>query len=547
VDPFAPPPSFFREHGPWLAPLSVFLSTAILTVLSFPPYHAPEFAYVFAVPAIFWAYSRPSLRVFAWTLFAAQAVAWTVLLVWLRHVTWLGWLLLGPFVGAWVGVWYLAVWWAMPRFLGRPSPVRLAAQLGLAGAWVLVEWTRTWLITGFPWLPLAASQWQRISILQVASFTGAYGVSFVLIVANLGFAAYAHRLFREHEKSLFQRRSQEFMLAMLLLLGCLCLMVVETNGRRTFSRTVARVGFVQPDIPATIKWNPADAPKIARTLTDLTRAVAGSVPDLILWPESATPYGVRQDAATEAWVDALAAQAHAPLLIGTNQTENAGTPREAWYDAAVVAAPETGVQPGTYTKRHLVPFGEYVPLRPVLGWLGKFVPLPGDCTPGTDPHPLVVRLPSGALAFGPLICYEDIFPDLARASVRAGADVLAVLTNDAWYGEEGAAYQHAAHAVLRAVETRRPVLRCGNAGWSGWIDEFGGIRAVLTGEDGRVYFRGAGTADVSRDLRWAGVETFYVRHGDWFVLVSAGLVLFGLLLLRLEASLPGLGGGSSGR
>src|SRR6185312_17190898 len=187
-------------------------------------------------------------------------------------------------------------------------------------------------------------------------------------------------------------------------------------------------------------------------------------------------------------------------------------------------------------------FGEYVPWRPVLGWLGKFVPLPGDCTPGTDPSPLVVRLPSGALAFGPLICYEDIFPDLARASVRAGADVLAVLTNDAWYGEEGAAYQHAASAVLRAVETRRPVLRCGNAGWSGWIDEYGGIRFVMTdGKDGTVYFRGAATADVSRDIRWAGVQSFYVRYGDWFVLACAGLVLFGGLLLKIEPMAAGSG------
>jgi apolipoprotein N-acyltransferase len=430
----------------------------------------------------------------------------------------------------------------MPRFLGRAAPVRLAAQLGLAGAWVLVEWTRTWFITGFPWLPLAASQWQRISILQVASFTGSYGVSFVLIAVNLGFAAYAHRLLREHEKSLLQRRSQEFMLAMLLLLGCLCLMVVETNGRRRDSRTLARIGFVQPDIPQTIKWNPAEGPGIERVLTGLTREAAARVPDLILWPESVTPYAVRGDAATQAWVDAMAQQAHAPLLIGTNQVENAGTPREAWYDAAVVVAPEIGVQPGTYTKRHLVPFGEYVPLRPLLGWLGKFVPLPGDCTPGTDPSPLVVRLPAGALAFGPLICYEDIFPNLARESVRAGADVLAVLTNDAWYGEEGAAYQHASQAVLRAVETRRPVLRCGNAGWSGWIDEYGGIRFVMAaGEAGTVYFRGAATADVSRDLRWAGVQSFYVRHGDWFVLACAGLVLFGGLLLKLEPSVAGRG------
>src|SRR6185436_18688651 len=100
-------------------------------------------------------------------------------------------LLLGPFVGIWIGTWYLVVWWTMPRMTGRPTLTRLLAMLGLAGAWVVIEWTRTWLLGGFPWLPLAASQWTMVSMLQVASYTGAYGVSFVVVAVNIGFAAYA--------------------------------------------------------------------------------------------------------------------------------------------------------------------------------------------------------------------------------------------------------------------------------------------------------------------------------------------------------------------
>ena len=148
--------------------------------------------------------------------------------------------------------------------------------------------------------------------------------------------------------------------------------------------------------------------------------------------------------------------------------------------------------------------------------MSKFVPLPGDCTPGTDPTPLVIDLPRGANAFGVLICYEDLFPQLARQSVLAGSDVLAVLTDDAWYGEEGGAYQHAAHSVLRAVETRRPVLRSGNDGWSGWIDEYGGIRDTMADDNGSVYLRGTTSVVVTRDARWVGVQSFYVQHGDWF-------------------------------
>src|SRR6201999_2185013 len=120
---------------------------------------------------------------------------------------------------------------------------------------------------------------------------------------------------------------------------------------------------------------------------------------------------------------------------------------------------------------------------------------------------------SGPQAIGPLICYEDIFPQLARASARAGSDLLVVASNGAWYGEGGASYQHAAHSVLRAVETRRPVLRCGNAGWSGWIDEFGNVRDVLTNTEGSIYFRGSKTIAVTRDARWIKRLSFYVQHG----------------------------------
>jgi apolipoprotein N-acyltransferase len=106
-----------------------------------------------------------------------------------------------------------------------------------------------------------------------------------------------------------------------------------------------------------------------------------------------------------------------------------------------------------------------------------------------------------------------------------------VVTNNGWFGRGGAAYQHAAHSVLRAVETRRPVLRCGNAGWSGWIDEFGSVRATLTDEQGSIYFRGPKTVNVTRDSRWIGRKSFYVEHGDWFVLVCAALALGGAALL----------------
>jgi apolipoprotein N-acyltransferase len=486
------------------------------------------------VPGIFWAYLRPKFRVYAWTLFAAQAVAWTINLSWLHPVTWVGLFILGPIVGAWTGTWYLAAWWTMPRMVGRRTPVRLLAMLGLAGTWVVIEWTRSWLFGGFPWMPLAATQWERLSVLQVAAYTGAAGVSFVIVATNVAFAAYAHRLFREGGVGL-GRRSQEFLLAMFLLLVCLSVMIQETTHRSRYTVPFANVAFVQPDVPAMVKWDRTKEPAIIQTLASTTIEAGKLGPDLILWPESTTPYPLRGgDSSMARFVGQLSARTKVPMLVGADAIERPDSGHENYYNAAFVVDPQLGVQTAYYAKRRLVQFGEYIPLRPIFGWIGKFVPLGDDFTPGDDSMPLIVPMSRGAAAFGVLICYEDLFPRLAREEVLSGADALVVVTNDAWYGEGAAAYQHAAHSVLRAIETRRPVLRCGNAGWSGWIDEFGSIRWVQKDASGSVYFRGASMANVTRDQRWVGRNSFYVEHGDWFVAMSACLAVMGAMLLGLE-------------
>ena len=547
VDPYDLPPSWAQRYSARLWAVGVFLSTVLLTVLSFPPSRTPEFAYAFAAPALYWAYLRPSFKLYATTVLGAQAVAWTVLFAWLHNVTIGGLLLLGPFIGAWIGVWFLAARWALPRMLGHSTPTRLLVMFGLAGLWVIGEWTRTWFLSGFPWMPLAATQWQRTPILQIAAFTGAGGVSFVLIAFNLGFAAYAHRLLRESRSGL-GRRSQEFFAALFLLVICVATQIQETFHSHRYAVPLGRVAVVQPYIPQEIKWDNSRGPAILEVLKSLTLTAASTQPDVILWPEATTPWAVKGDTHMRKWVEDLTTHANTPLILGSIaiRPSAADPSTDDWLNGVFVVDPSTGLREPFYAKRKLVPFGEFVPLRPLLGWLEKVVPVGGDFLRGTDPTPLVVDLNGTPVAFGALLCYEDIFPHLARESVRAGADVLFVATNNGWFGEGGAAYQHASNAVLRAVENRRPVLRCGNGGWSGWINEYGAIRTVLTQSPdsanasstaakstaGSVYFRGTQTIDVKVDARWQGRQSFYTRHGDWFVIACALLVLGGFTLLR---------------
>ena len=549
-DPYEPTVSFWEKNAQYVWAAIVLVVTTALTVASFPPLKTPEFAYAFAAPAVLWAYRRPSFKLYVVTLGAAQVISWTILLFWLHHVTWVGLFLLAPFIGIWVGLWYLAVWWAVPRMREQTHAVRVAVQMGLAGRWVVNEWSRTWVLTGFPWLPLAVSQWQRPVILQIAAFTGAYGVSFVLIAMNLGFAAYAHRLFFEDQAifsgnydeelprdgfALLKKRSQEFWVAVFLLLSCLCIFLVEVQPfvRRIFERPLARIAFVQPKIPQAEKWDAAQGPSIITTFRDLTLKAGHTHPDLIVWPEASMPWPVKGDQNMKSFVEHVSASARSSLMLGAvgiNQATSVAP--EQWFNGAFLVTPKDGLEPKAYAKRHMVPFGEYIPLRPILGWLSKVVPIGSDFTPGQSAEPFVVTLPMGSTAFGTLICYEDVYPSLARENVLAGSDVLFVPTNDAWYGEEGAAVQHAAHSVLRAVETRRPVIRDGNAGWSGWIDEFGIVRFHVQNADGNIYLRTTQTVDVERDSRWIGKLSFYVQFGDWFVIFAAALAFFGYTSLR---------------
>jgi apolipoprotein N-acyltransferase len=528
-DPYEPKLTLWRRqpHLGWA--LAVFVLTVVLTCAAFPPYNAGEAAYMLALPAVLWAYRQPPFRLFAWTVLGAQAVAWTALLWWLHYVTWAGLFLLGPFVGVLIGLWYLAAWWTIPRMAGHQALLRIFALLGLAALWVVLEWVRSVLFGGFPWLPLAASQWQRPLVLQSASYAGAWSVSFILILFNLAAAAYAHRIFYEGATGL-RKRSPEFMVALMVLVFSSFPFLTEMMGPPR--RPLARVSLIQPYIPQNEKWDSARVNDVLATLEKVTfEANDAGAPDIIIWPEASTPLALYHDPDVAGWLESVAKRTGKPLLLGGVYTEKPGRPEELWYNGAFAVDPLTGVSRDTYAKRKLVPFGEYIPLRPVLGWLEKVVPIGGDFQRGTESRPLLLPVGVNRVPVGVLICYEDIFPVLARDSAQSGAEVLAVLTNDAWYGEGGAAYQHAAHSVLRAVETRRPVIRCGNGGWSGWIDEFGNIRATLVNEDGSVYFRGQQTLNITRDLRWRNRQSYYTLHGDWFLPACAILAVAAYYLL----------------
>ena len=506
--------------------------TALLSFFSFAPVGHPFLGFVALVPAALAATLRPDWRTWRRASFVTSWVLWIALLVWLRHVYpplgWIGLVLLTAYCALYPFLWLLLLRWMFPACAGASLIARLVAVGGLAGAWGLLEWTRGSILSGFGWLPLAASQTGNPVMLSLCAWVGPIGLSIALVLFNLGLARWIVRLveFYRGEADLqsagpmnwLRRITPELYLG-LAPVACGFLALLSANAAKVATEQVSFVpAVVQTDFDPNAKWD-ADRLQEHLVLTEqLTAAVAAKkAADFVLWPEAALPLSLESDAYA-ARLTGLAKATETPLVIGTIDRRGAG------YGNAVAVITAEGVQKPVYAKRHLVPFGEYVPFADFLP-LRKVVPISSDCVPGTGPSllPLTSRRGHTFMA-GALICYEDVFPELAREHALAGADVLIVVTNDAWYGREAGAYQHAAHSVLLAAATGLPVIRCGNAGWSGTIDSLG--RAFPVQDQGSIYFRGSRlTAPVSLP-RARQTDTFWVRHGDWAV--GLGGVLFAL-------------------
>lgn len=533
-----------RPHARWTWVGTAL--TAILLFFSFGPVGHPFLGFIALVPAALAAAQEPEGRVWRRASFMTSWVLWIALLVWLRHVEpplgWLGLILLTAYCALYPFLWLLALRWIFPASATAGLPARLLAMLGLAGAWGLLEWMRATLATGFGWLPLAASQTDNLVMLRLCPWIGPYGLSIALVLTNLGFARWILRLMESYREdaqltplgplSWLRRLTPELYLGLLPIALAFVAMLAEVSRTSTEpagSRSVV-VSIVQTDFDPQAKWSPERLQNHLQIISELTLAAKGAQPDLILWPEAALPLTLGSTPYRERLID-LAKATDATLMIGAIE------PRGLGYANGVTVITSEGPQKPSYAKRHLVPFGEYVPFADFLP-LRKLVPIEEDCVAGTAPSLLPVTTRRGdTFLAGALVCYEDVFPELAREHAQAGAQLLVVLTNDAWYGREAGAYQHAAHSALLAAATRLPVIRCGNAGWSGSIDRAG--RASAATQDGSIYFRGQKTLEPVRILP-AGRPTFWVRHGDWAV--GLGGACFGLTYIWRRRRGRGAGG-----
>jgi apolipoprotein N-acyltransferase len=417
---------------------------------------------------------------------------------------------------------------------------------------------------------------------MLCSWGGPWAVGFVVILFNIGFSRYVLRFLEERERAksewfksrrdggdaaaapitpvsvpgplgVLRKLCPEFYIGILPLFFAMFFFVRELQHFHARAEKLFTAGLVQTDFDPNAKWDNARLQEHLAIVRDLTLAAArlprekpvfdaragappsatadaasrADAPAVILWPEAALPFSTG-DASYEQFLAQLSADARATLLIGGVLHEGGG------YYNGIFTATDKGVAKDFYAKRHLVPFGEYVPLADVLP-LRKVVPIAHDSLAGVWDKPLRVPVArkgrETVFKAGALVCYEDVFPDMGLDLARNGADFLVVVTNDAWYGREAGAHQHAAHSAVMAAGLRLPVLRCGNNGWSGVINPLG-QSVALTGADGSIYFRGAGRFDVTGFPSPLREPTFYARHGNWLVQFSALLALWACLRHR---------------
>lgn len=495
--------------------LSLLLSVA-LTALSFPPFDFGFAAFVALVPlmAVTGGGSGRRDLILGWLTgwAASTAVVWWVINT-IVHYGGISWTLAVPII--------LLLTWGLGFFWGLFSWARGRILKGRAGAfdfllspllWVATEYARAHLADiAFPWALQGYTQYRNLPLIQVADIGGVWIVSFLVVMVN---GALAGLVTRRRPTAAVRGWSGRLVPlgAAVLLVSSAWVYGLVRMGEESEGRAV-RVAVIQGNIAQEVKWDPARKQETVDIYAGLSREAAREGAELIVWPETAAPFYFQRASRYRRQVTALAEEIGTPLLVGSPAVEGEG-PSATLRNRAYLLGADGDVR-GWYDKRHLVPFGEYVPWRKLLFFVDKIVGAVGEFKPGEGA--VTLDLPVGR--FGTLICYEVIFPDLVRKSVVGGAEFLVNITNDAWFGRTAASRQHFTTLVFRAVENRRPVARAANSGISGFVDSRGRILAASA-----LFVRGT----YSATLRFSGEETLYSRWGDYFPRMCA---LAGLILL----------------
>ena len=488
-----------------MKPSGVFLGvlTGALLVLSLPKPDLYPLAWIAFVPLLFVISSTTSVSQTVLASYVAGAVFFGGTCYWITETMYIygglpASLALG--VGALFALAY-ALYFVLFG-LGLHLAIRKFGTAGIlfaAPLWVSVELLRAILFSGFPWMLTGYALAPYSGTLQLVTWTGVYGLSFLATAVNSFLVL-----------GLFQRSIRWIGLAVVVTATAWLIPVLGEQP----SNDPMPVRLVQANISLDQPWTKPDADRLMDELVDLSLRDSGK-PRLIVWPETPAPFYLKEDAVFRQRMQSIAQKLDAYFVVGYIDSMGEGP-----TNSAGVLNP-AGEQISRYDKIHLVPFGEYVPLKPLLFFAESLTRQVGDYSPGLNYT--ITDIDGHRVSI--VICYESVFPNLVRQFAKGGAELLVLITNDGWFGHSSAPYQHLRMGVVRAVENRRYMVRTANSGISAIIDPYGRIEAetplgVRTILDGSAHFRSD--------------RTFYTHYGDVFAYVNVVAVIM-LLVWRSNA------------
>ena len=530
---------------PWLAAVS----SGLLGAAALPPFDQTWLIWIALIPlsaTILFSgedIKRRWLHDLLLGYVAGLSFFWTCFF-WLTTVSALGWFVLQFYLAL-----YFAIWgwfcglmrprarqvvvrdkWSEMLARAKPDPSRsqspwlnsghnLLLALSLAAAWVALEWTRGWLMSGFGWNGLGIALHRTWPLIQIAEFTGTAGVTFLVAFCNIILTTTARRIWDETRA----RAMRPHFDLTLTLVGLVAIFLLGVGAVQTGKPTrPLHVALVQANVPRAEKFDIRYKQTIFDKFSRLSKLAlsSSSAVDLLIWPESAMPAPVLSDQETFDFVSEIATSNNVDLLLGAIEEE----PHQV-YNAALLFTPEN--EPQIYRKVHLVPFGEFVPFRHSFPLFAKIVgdQVPEDFDAGTEFTLFQLSNNHGRVA--PLICFEDTVGELTRQFVVRGADFLANVTNDGWFLQSAGSRQHLANAVFRCVENRRAMVRAANTGITCFVNQFGRVTEMLRNDQGSIFEEGTLIGDVS--IATEPTMTFYAQHGELFAEICTAVALTILL------------------
>ncbi|MFA5059506.1 MAG: apolipoprotein N-acyltransferase [Candidatus Omnitrophota bacterium] len=500
-------------------PLFLCLLSASFLVLSFPQFDIWIFAWVALIPLMAALDGKKILASFFLSYFTG-VLFFAGTLFWFIHVTLLGMILLILYFAVYFGLFGLGYY-----FFSKQAV--LSKIFVLPSLWVILELARSRLLSGFGWVSMGHSQYKNLPLIQVADIAGMFVISFVVVMANV--------LFKEVMTKKLSRAyiKKEILIPAVLVIFVLTSFLVYGSYRLNQPRTPAQfnIAVIQANIAQEMKWNEEFWPAILKKHLDLTQEAAQQKPDLIIWPETAFPGFVWESPELFSSLREVVAKNKIPLLLGL-VIQNDG----AYYNSAILINKD-GKIIKQHDKLHLVPFGEYVPLRDVFPFLADLAPI-GDFTPGMEytlfPAMVEAKPKDRSIGdFSVLICFEDTVPEISAKFTQAKTNLLINMTNDAWFKDTKAPFLHLQAAVFRTIENRKNLVRAANTGVSCFIDEFGKITNYVQNKNGKkTYVAGYATGDVALNT----TQTFYTKHPDLFTYFCFGGILMGIALKKLKIS-----------